>query len=281
VLGPQRRSAIVSEVRRRGGVRLSELASALGVSDMTVRRDVDALVEQGLLARVHGGVLPVDTPVDEPAFATKQVRQAAEKASIAQAAAALVAPGSAVGISAGTTTAALAQELTEVNNLTVITNSIAASDVLHRAANGSRTVILTGGIRTRSDALVGPAGTPVLKGLNLDVLFLGVHGMDERGGFTTPNLAEAETNRALVAAARRVVVLADHTKWGVVGIATIIPLTGAHTVVTDSGLDPQALNLLRSHVTDVIAVDPSAGKARVVRPIPSVPSAPSSSGVES
>src|SRR5690349_16873530 len=107
LLGPQRRSAIVTEVRRRGGVRLSELAAALGVSDMTVRRDVEALVEQGLLTRVHGGVLPVDTAVDEPAFATKRVRQAAQKLAIARAAAALVGPGAAIGISAGSTTAAL------------------------------------------------------------------------------------------------------------------------------------------------------------------------------
>jgi DeoR/GlpR family transcriptional regulator of sugar metabolism len=257
MLGPQRRSAIVSEVRRRGGVRLSELASALGVSDMTVRRDVDTLVEQGLLARVHGGVLPVDTQVDEPAFASKRVRQAAEKAAIGRAAAALVTPGSAVGISAGTTTAALAQELTQVNNLTVVTNSVAVSDVLHRGENATHTVLLTGGIRTRSDALVGPAAAAVLAGINLDVLFLGVHGMDDRGGFTTPNLAEAETNRALVAAARRVVVLADHTKWGVVGIATIIPLAGAHVLITDAKLDRRVRDILRSHVADVMTVEPS------------------------
>jgi DeoR/GlpR family transcriptional regulator of sugar metabolism len=268
VLGPQRRSAIVTEVRRRGGVRLSELASTLGVSDMTVRRDVDALVEQGLLARVHGGVLPVDTPVDEPAFATKQVRQAAEKSAIGRAAAALAAPGSAVGISAGTTTAALAQELTQVDNLTVVTNSVAVSDVLHRAANDTQTVILTGGIRTRSDALVGPAAVAVLAGLNLDVLFLGVHGMDDRGGFTTPNLAEAETNRALVKAARRVVVLADHAKWGVVGIATIIPLAAAHVLVTDSGLDRKARSVLRERVAEVITVDPSTVDRRGGRPAP-------------
>jgi DeoR/GlpR family transcriptional regulator of sugar metabolism len=261
MLGPQRRSMIVTEVRRRGGVRLSELASALGVSDMTVRRDVDALVEQGLLARVHGGVLPVDaatdvdTAGDEPAFAAKQARQAAEKAAIAAAAADLVTPGSAVGISAGTTTAALAQEITQVNGLTVVTNSVAVSDVLHRAGHPSQTVILTGGIRTRSDALVGSAATAMLAGLNLDVLFLGVHGMDPRAGYTTPNLAEAETNRALVAAARRVVVLADHTKWGVVGIATILPLSGAHLLITDAGIDAQALAQLRTHVTEVLTVD--------------------------
>jgi DeoR/GlpR family transcriptional regulator of sugar metabolism len=268
MLGPQRRSAIVTEVRRRGGVRVSELAVALGVSDMTVRRDVEALVEQGLLARVHGGVLPVDTPVDEPAFATKRVRQEAEKAAIARAAARLVGPGDAIGISAGTTTAALAQELTEVNNLTVVTNSVAVSDALHRGGhhspahgyappNETQTVILTGGVRTRSDALVGPAAGAVLAGLNLDMLFLGVHGMAQRGGFTTPNLAEAQTNQALVAAARRVVVVADHTKWGIVGIATIIPLAGAHTLITDSGLDRRALAALRRDVAEVITVEPS------------------------
>lgn len=268
LLGAQRRNAIVTEVRRRGGVRLSELAATLGVSDMTVRRDVEALAEQGLLTRVHGGVLPVDTAVDEPAFATKRVRQAARKLAIARAAAALVAPGAAIGISAGSTTAALAQELTEVNSLTVVTNSIAVSDVLHRAANQSparglappaepQTVLLTGGVRTRSDALVGPAATAALRDLNLDLLFLGVHGMAERGGFSTPNLAEAQTNRAFVAAAQRIVVLADHTKWGVVGIATIIGLAGAHVLVTDTGLDRGALRCLRSHVGEVITVEPA------------------------
>jgi len=232
----------------------------------------------------------VDTPADEPAFATKQVRQAAEKQAIAAAAAALVTPGSAVGISAGTTTAALAQKLTEVNNLTVVTNSVAVSDVLHRAANPTQTVILTGGVRTPSDALVGPAATTLLAGLNLDVLFLGVHGMDERGGFTTPNLAEAETNRALVAAARRTVVVADHTKWGVVGIATIIPLNGAEVLVTDSGIDPAALGVLRANIPEVVCVDvaspPSASRSATARssatrPSATRPSAARSSAVRS
>jgi DeoR/GlpR family transcriptional regulator of sugar metabolism len=199
--------------------------------------------------------MPVDTPHDEPAFAAKRARATAEKAAIARAAAGLIAPGMAVGISAGTTTAALARELTEVPNLTVVTNSVAVSDILHGTGTSTRTVILTGGVRTRSDALVGPAATAVLAGLNLDVLFLGVHGMAERGGFTTPNLAEAETNRALIAAARRVVVLADHTKWGLVGIATIMPLVGAHVLVTDAGIDRKALTCLRSHVAEVVTAE--------------------------
>ena len=82
-------------------------------------------------------------------------------------------------------------------------------------------MILIGGERTPSDALVGPIATAALKQLHLDLLFLGVHGMDADAGFTTPNLLEAETDRAFVAASRKVVVLADHTKWGTQGISTI------------------------------------------------------------
>ncbi|MBO4206127.1 DeoR/GlpR family DNA-binding transcription regulator [Micromonospora echinofusca] len=259
MLAPQRRAAIVDEVRRRGGVRVSELASSFGVSDMTIRRDVDVLVAHGLIARVHGGVLAVETAADEPAYSVKATRQEAEKAAIARAAAQLVAPGSAVGISAGSTTAALARLLTTVPGLTVVTNSVAVSDVFHRDQRPDRTVLLTGGVRTPSDALVGPAATAVVSRLNVDLLFLGVHGMSARAGYTTPNLAEAETNRALAAMARTVVVLADHTKWDLVGIATIMPLDGADVVVTDTGLTDDARTELRSRVDEVILADPGSG----------------------
>ena len=84
--------------------------------------------------------------------------------------------------------------------------------------------MLTGGTRTPSDALVGPVAVAAIGTLHLDLLFLGVHGMSERAGYTTPNLMEAEINRALVDAAERLVVLADHTKWGTVGISSIVPL---------------------------------------------------------
>ena len=109
--------------------------------------------------------------------------------------------------------------------LTVVTNSIPVADVFYRAGRPDQTVVLTGGTRTPSDALVGPVAVAAIRTLHLDLLFLGVHGMSERAGFTTPNLMEAETNRALVAAAARLVVLADHTKWGTVGISSIAALS--------------------------------------------------------
>lgn len=253
MLAPQRQEAILHRVRAAGGVRVTELAAEFGVSDMTIRRDLDALAERGLLAKVHGGATAAGPgSTDEPGFAAKSVRQRAEKAAIARAAARLVAPGMAIGLSAGTTTAELAHRLAGVAGLTVVTNSIPVAEILHRAGRPDTTVVLTGGVRTPSDALVGPVAVAAIRSLNLDLVFLGVHGMTERAGFTTPNLLEAETNRALLAAADRLVVLADHTKWGTVGIATIAGLAEAHTVVCDTGLPEPARETIRAHAGELL-----------------------------
>ncbi len=158
-------------------------------------------------------------------------------------------------MSAGTTTAELAQRLVDVPALTVVTNSIPVADVFFAQGRADQTVVLTGGVRTPSDALVGPVAVAAIGSLHLDVLFLGVHGMSERAGYTTPNLMEADTNRALVAAAERLVVLADHTKWGVVGISSMAGLGQADVVVTDAGLPPAARSVLSELVPDVMVVE--------------------------
>ena len=103
--------------------------------------------------------------------------------------------------------------------------------MLHQHSRADRTVVLTGGVRTPSDALVGPVAVATLGSLHLDMVFMGVHGISERAGFTTPNLMEAETNRAFIASTEHLVVLADHTKWNVTGLSSIAPLAsseGAH-----------------------------------------------------
>lgn len=256
MLAQQRQEAILQRVRATGGVRVSELAAEFGVSDMTIRRDLDVLAERGLLAKVHGGATTAPPgATDEPGFAAKSVRQRVEKAAIARLAAGLVTPGMAVALSAGTTTAELAHRLAGIAGLTVVTNSIPVAEILHRSGRPDQTVILTGGVRTPSDALVGPVAVAAIRSLHLDLVFLGVHGMTERAGFSTPNLLEAETDRALVDAAERLVVLADHTKWGTVGISSIAPLTDAHTVVCDDGLPEAARRTLREHVTQLVLAE--------------------------
>ena len=139
----------------------------------------------------------------EPGFAAKSSMQQAEKDAIADAAVALVEPGMAIGVSAGTTTYALAQRLADVPGLTVVTNSTRVADVLHEVGRADQTIILTGGVRTPSEALVGPFAVAALRTVHVDLVFVGVHGMDPHSGFTCPNLLEADTDRALIEAGRR------------------------------------------------------------------------------
>lgn len=262
MLPRQRQTYILGRVREDGGVRVGDLARELGVSDMTVRRDLELLEKQGLLEKVHGGATAVaGSAVFEPGFAAKSVLQEPEKEAIAEAAIRLVSPGMAIGISAGTTTHELARRIVDVPGLTVVTNSFSVADTLHRAASSDCTVILTGGIRTPSDALVGPFAVAAIRTIHVDVLFMGVHGMDPHSGFTTPNILEGETNRALVEAARRLVVVADHTKWGVVGISSMARLDEADTVITDDGISDEARGILSGAIRELVVVP-------VVRPAP-------------
>lgn len=260
-LASQRQAVILDEVARLGGVRVSSLVEKLGVSDMTIRRDLDALARRGLVTKVHGGATSVGgRSIDEPGFEAKQMRAQAEKDAIAHVAAGMVTPGSAVGISAGTTTWTLAHLLRDIPGLTVVTNSMRVADVVLSGGRSDQTVVITGGIRTPSDALVGPVAVEALRTLHLDVVFLGVHGMDERG-FTTPNLMESETDRALVEAGRQLVVVADHSKWGVVGLSTIVPLSDADVLITDDGLPQAAREVLGSQVGELVIARPLAERA--------------------
>ncbi|KFZ79527.1 cytochrome C [Amycolatopsis sp. MJM2582] len=256
MLARQRQAVILEEARRTGAVRVSDLVVRLGVSDMTVRRDLDVLASRGLVEKVYGGATSiVGKSTDEPGFEAKSVRQRAQKEAIAALAAGLVRPGTAIGISAGTTTWTLARALDEVPGLTIVTNSIQVADVLRGANQPDRTVVLTGGVRTPSDALVGPVAVQSLRSLHLDVVFLGVHGMADGPGFTTPNLTESETDRALVEAGRKLVVLADHTKWGIVGISTIAGLEEADVVVSDDGLSDNARETLTEQAGELMIAE--------------------------
>ena len=259
-LARQRHALIVSHVRRHGSARVAELAERLDVSEMTIRRDLDVLAENGLIEKVHGGAtIRYERTADEPGFETKASLNINEKRAIAAAAAVLTGVGAAIGLTAGTTTAQLAAELITVPDLTVVTNSVRVADVFHAHQRSDRKVILIGGERTPSDALVGPIAVRALSGFHLDTVFMGVHGMDERAGFTTPNLLEAETNQAFVASTDELVILADHTKWGVTGLATIADLEQAAVCVSDGGLTDEARGILSDRVGRLVIGSPGGG----------------------
>jgi DeoR/GlpR family transcriptional regulator of sugar metabolism len=252
MLAVLRRQCILDELQLHGSALISGLAEQLSVSEMTIRRDLAGLERDGLLERVHGGAVLAQRGVEEPGFDKKVLCQQPEKAAIASLAASMVKPGSAIGLSAGTTTCMLARKLAQVAGVTVVTNSMKVWTELQRAGDGRSHVILTGGDeRTPSDALVGPTADATLRSMYVDVLFLGVHGMDPVAGFTTPNVSEAETNRTFIAHTRRLVVLADHTKWRTVGLHILGPLSAADTIVTDDGIAAEGRQLLSSEVDDL------------------------------
>jgi len=240
VLARQRQELIAHAVEEQGGIRVSELVAELHVSDMTIRRDIETLARKGIVRKVHGGATRADRSADEPTFTVKSEMHPVQKSEIARTTAALISPGSSVAISAGTTAYAVAGELRAIQRLTVVTNSPRVADLLFDPEDRDGLVVLTGGVRTPSDALVGPVANEMLSTVHVDTLILGVHGIDVRAGLTTPNLQEAQTNRALIRSAKRVVVVADHSKWGVIGLSTIATLDKVDTLVTDAELDEHA-----------------------------------------
>ncbi|WYB29362.1 DeoR/GlpR family DNA-binding transcription regulator [Streptomyces sp. SM1P] len=276
LLAEQRRALILDEVRRRGGVRVNELTRKLNVSDMTIRRDLDALARQGVIEKVHGGAVPVvEASTHEPGFEAKSALELSAKEDIARAAAALAVPGSAIALSGGTTTFALARHLLDVPDLTVVTNSVRVADVFHdaqrpagarRAARGG-----DGGADGRgahpSDSLVGPVADRAIDSLHFDVLFLGVHGISAEAGLSTPNLAEAETNRRFVRAARRIVVVADHTKWGTVGLSSFAALEEVDTLVTDAGLAPELRVEIEEHLPGLLVAGDALAETAEAPPV--------------
>jgi DeoR/GlpR family transcriptional regulator of sugar metabolism len=257
MLASQRRAQIAADVRRRGAARVTDLTARFAVSDMTIRRDLELLEAQGRVRKVHGGAVAVGSSADEPGFDAKRGIDTSAKRAIAARAAALVEPRSAIGISAGTTTWMLAEVLAPLPGpLSVVTNSTTVADVLAYpdTETGEKSVILTGGLRTPSAALVGAVADRAIESLHVDQLFLGVHGMDASAGFTTPNLAEAHTNAAFIGRARQLVVLADSTKWSTIGLATIAPLAAADVLITDEYLPAEAREALRDTVGELIIV---------------------------
>ncbi|MFC8721379.1 DeoR/GlpR family DNA-binding transcription regulator [Kitasatospora sp. NPDC057198] len=254
LLADQRRALILDLVRRDGAVKVAELVDQLGVSDMTIRRDLDALARAGTVRKVYGGAVARTTSAEEPAFEAKSTLAPETKAALAEAAAARVQPGSVVAVSAGTTAYAVAARLLDVPGLTVVTNSLPVAELLRSRGENGPALLLTGGAPTRSAALVGPLADQAIRSLHVDLLVIGAHGVSERAGLTTPNLAEAQTNRALIASAHRTVAVADHTKWGVVGLSSFAALGELDCFITDHALPAEARAVLAETCGELLIV---------------------------
>jgi DeoR family transcriptional regulator of aga operon len=234
--GQGRRAAITTQLADTGEVGIAELAGDFGVSEMTIRRDLELLELEGLARRVRGGAISTVSRSHEPPFAVRQTKSASAKRTIGRVAASMLEDGDTAIIDVGTTTLELARNLHRHRRLTVVTSSIPIATELGNSTEVR--VIVTGGILRHGElSLVGPTAEESLEEFNCDVAFIGVAGVDGAKGLTEYNLDDARMKRAAIASARRCIVLADRTKLGQVALAMVAPLTSVDTLVTDAPPD--------------------------------------------
>ncbi|HMT88619.1 MAG TPA: DeoR/GlpR family DNA-binding transcription regulator [Dermatophilaceae bacterium] len=247
----ERQQRILTVARAAGRVEVLSLADDLAVSPETIRRDLTNLERVGALRRVHGGAIPVERLGFGPSVATRAERFVAEKERIAKLALDLVPEEGTLLLDAGTTTLRLAEALPRDRELTVVTNSLPIAAAV--SSNPAIQLYLLGGrFRSRTQAAVGEWSQNMLAELTVDVAFLGTNGVSLARGLTTPDPSEALSKRAMVAAARRCVLLADSSKVGAEHFCRFATLDDIAVVVTDTGLDEDTATDIESLGPEVI-----------------------------
>jgi DeoR family fructose operon transcriptional repressor len=247
----ERQLWIVERARAGGRVEVAALAEELGVTTETVRRDLTTLERHALLRRVHGGAIPIERLGFEPALAARNNVLTSEKERIARLALAELPDEGSILLDAGTTTARLAEALPSDRELVVLTNSLPIAMSLSVRPN--ITVLMLGGkVRGRTQAAVDAWALQALADTFVDVAFIGTNGISPERGLTTPDTTESAVKRAMIRSARRSVVVADHTKVGQDHLSRFASLDEIDTLITDSGLDRQVADELRSHGLKVL-----------------------------
>lgn len=249
---------ILQQLVRHGKVQVEDLTQAFSVNSSTIRRDLEKLERQHLLRRVHGGAVTAEALsysayAHELTFQTNLSRHAEAKIQIALAALHLIQPDDTIAISPGTTTTQLARaiRLGPQRSLTVVTTAV--NIAMELAGAREINTVLTGGLLLPDFfALAGPLAEQSLRDLYVATAFIGVTGLDAQHGLTGPHQLEAQTYRATIERARRVVVLADSSKLGVVALYRIAPIAAIHTLITDADATEAALVPLRVQGVEVI-----------------------------
>jgi DeoR family fructose operon transcriptional repressor len=236
VYAEERQQAMAQLISQQGRLSVAQLAEKFGVTTETVRRDLSTLDRIGLVRRVHGGAVPMSAVTSiEPGLSERDLAHTAAKDAIAAAALTLLPPpGSMVIIDAGTTTARLAAVLPRDHRLTVVTHAVTVATRLAGLPH-IELFLLPGRVRPTTHAAVGHDTVAALADLRADVAYVATNGLSPHG-LTTPDRDEAATKRAIVGAARRIVVVTDSSKIGVEAPLRFAALSDIDTLVTDAGI---------------------------------------------
>ncbi|NOX61671.1 MAG: DeoR/GlpR transcriptional regulator [Chloroflexi bacterium] len=245
----ERRQAIIAALEEAGQLSVTELSERFGVSEVTIRGDLQALHRQGLVLRTRGGAMAT-MALPELSFDVRQQQFAAQKARIGKAAAALVEPGAVIALDASTTAHAIIPHLKDIPELTVVTNSLKAAMSLLRLPNVH--VFLPGGsLRRESISLVGHPECAFMEDIHIGIGFFGARGLTLEEGLTDVNLDEVSVKKALVERSHRVVIMVDARKWGQIATATFATIEQIDMIITDADAPAELVQAMREQGVEV------------------------------
>jgi DeoR family fructose operon transcriptional repressor len=248
MLPDERRERIAELVTARDGCSVSELAAELDVSETTIRRDLDELAERNSIDRTHGGAMPVVERMS--AYEQRTIRNRGAKEAIAQPAVEEIHEGQAVLFDAGSTTLAVSRKVPEEYQFSAVTNNPPAA---HQLDEGEAEVRLTGGRYMKEHhLLVGRLAEMAIEGMNFDLAFVGLEGIDADGGLTTAYHEAARIKELMVANSRRVVVVADHSKFGSRSIVQFCEFSEVDVVTTDLPVPGELFEVLLDGGVEVV-----------------------------
>jgi DeoR/GlpR family transcriptional regulator of sugar metabolism len=247
----ERQNRILRILQDNPSVRVVDLSEVLGVSEATVRRDLDRMSQEGRIKRIHGGAVPAASAAAEAPVVLRSAENQEEKSRIGKSAANLIKEGDTVFIGSGSTALQVARYLAGRQNVTVITNALTVVTLLSQEEGIH--LIVTGGFVRRSElSFIGHLTELALHELHPQKVIMGMRAVSIQEGLTNDYLPEVSTDRVIVHAAPQVILVADHTKFGHVAAGLVAPISIVHTLVTDSAIDPRILATLRGVVKNII-----------------------------
>jgi len=238
-----RRAKIIDEIENNGIVKVSDLSIKFGVSDVTIRNDLVQLEKKNILIRAHGGAMKFQRVGVDFELDIKAKKHLIEKQRIGKKAAELIKDGDTIILDSGTTTLQIAKFVSDINDLTIITNSLNIAGQLVDYKN-VKVIVPGGNLRRKSLSLIGPIAENSIKNYYCDKVFLGVDGIDTNYGISTPNSEEAYLNNIMINISREVIVVTDSSKFLRKSFAFIAPLSKIDTIVTDKDVPAEEKSAL-------------------------------------
>lgn len=261
----ERLQRILQVIQKDGHAIAGDLARNFGVSEVTIRRDLSELDERGFVRRAHGGAIISTSAAFETPIIRRLEQEKECKEAIARTAAAMIRDGESIFIGSGSTTAYVARYLTNHKHLTVVTNALNVSTDLATAVD--ITVVVLGGMMRHDElSLIGHIAEQSLCEVTFDKVIIGIPAIDLKAGLTNDYLPEVITDRTILNRAREVILVADHTKCGMVASAFVAPLNQVNSFITDNQTSPEFLEGVRAQgVKVIVANDVRVGTTHLAR----------------